>query len=226
MEKITFLPDGAEAGISAIIRKATFSMHNLMSVIGKHNLSTTIEQATKVLARPTYLRDDKVAEAEAYAKHTKAPDTMSENIVRDAYNSIDPAIVQDLQRMADNWNDTFTPQDFELNEFGAWVLSAEVVEKINDSHRVSIEGDELALAHRLQAFLTEYLDICKVFDVHSLGYFKNEFEAGPTLESLCDSVVFARNFKEAQGAFYAKTKEREAQREERRRAKIKEAEAV
>ncbi|MFI3293668.1 MAG: hypothetical protein SNI70_09145 [Rikenellaceae bacterium] len=220
MDKITFLPDGAEAGISAITRKATFSMQNLMAVLGKHNLPTTIEQATKVLARPTYLRDDKVAEAEAYAKRTKAPDTMSENIIRDAYNSIDPAIVADLQRVADDWNDTFEPTDFELNEFGAWVLSAEVVEKITDSHRVSIEGDELALAHRLQAFLIEYLDICKVFDVHSLGYFKNEFETAPTLESICDSVVSARQHREAEQMHARKMLERE----ERRRMKIKEAE--
>ncbi|MFR9541854.1 MAG: hypothetical protein SNH27_07365 [Rikenellaceae bacterium] len=225
MEKITFLPDGAEVGISAITRKATFSMQNLMAVLGKHRLPVTIDEAIKVLAHPTYPRDEKVEEAEAYAKRTKAPDTMRETIVRDAYNSIDPAVIQDLQRVADDWNDTYTPQDFELNEFGVWVLSAEVVEKITESHRVSIEGEELALAHRLQAFLTEYLDICKVFDVHSLGCFTNGFEAVPTLESLCDSVVFARNFKEEQGAFYAKTKEREAQREERRRVKIKEAEA-
>ncbi|MFR9525111.1 MAG: hypothetical protein SNI91_03010 [Rikenellaceae bacterium] len=94
------------------------------------------------------------------------------------------------------------------------------MEKITESHRVSIEGDELALAHRLQAFLTEYLDLCKVFDVHSLGYFKNEFETAPTLESICDSVVSARLTKEAEKAHTAKMQERE----ERRRAKIKEAE--
>lgn len=216
MDKITFLPDGAEAGISAITRKATFSMHELMKTLDKHNLPVTIDEAIKVLAQPTYPRDEKVEEAEAYAKRTKAPQVVRDRAVADAFDSVDPAMIQELSDAVSKWVDPFTPADFVQNDCGAWVLSPEVVEQFTDTHRISIEGDELELANRLRDFIVEYVELSKLFDVHSLGYFKHDIETAPPIETFCRSVVDARQYREAEQAYKIKMQEKE----ERKRAKM------
>ncbi len=218
METIQILPIGAEEGIKAITRKATHSMRELMSVIGKHRLPATIEEAIKVLAQPTYPLDEKIAEAEAYAKRTKAPQVVRDRAVADAFDSVDPTMIQELSEAVSKWVDPFTPADFELNEFGAWVLSPQVVERFTDSYRVSIEGEELELASRLRDFIVEYMELSKVFDVHSLGFFKYNFEDVPPIETFCRSVLSAREAERAEQAHKQKMREKE----ERRRTKLEE----
>ncbi len=214
MEKITFLPITAQQAIKIKTKGATEGLQAIFSALDKHDLPTTIEEVAKALKSPSYLRDDAVAEAENYAKRTKAPETLRAELTQKAFDSIPVEMVADLANAVSKWVDEFTPADFEQNDFGAWVLSADAVERLTATHRVVSEGEDLALAHRLRAFISEYKDLCAVFNVESLECFSPLGDT-PPLESFCDTIFELQRFKADQAEFERKQQERRQRRASR-----------
>ncbi|MFR9557059.1 MAG: hypothetical protein SNF68_04450 [Rikenellaceae bacterium] len=188
MNKTAFIPKSKRAKLNSRYCSATSAFNAIIEMLESHLLPSTTEEVAKALQSPSYLRDQAVAEAEAYATKTKAPASIREDIIRKAFESVNPALVQDLSKAVAKWVAPFKAEDFERDDMGQWSILPSVHKSMEEAITIEVTDEDMAEAERLRAFCAEYMAIDKRYGFNRLT--KSIYNAGSApIEEFIEFVV-------------------------------------